>query len=82
MDKELNKKVYDYLFSKKEDIESVYGSPLIWERLDDKTACRIKDEISCNPLDTEDKTEVFEFLKSASDRMSVIFHNHILDFNN
>ena len=28
----------------------------------------------------EDKTELFEFLKSASDRMSVIFHNHILDY--
>ena len=25
------------------------GSPLIWERLDDKTACRIKDEIACQP---------------------------------
>ena len=82
MDKELNKSIFDYLFSKKETIEAEYGSPLIWERLSDKIACRIKDEIECHPFDVEDKTEIFEFLKSASDRMSVIFHNHILDYKN
>ena len=79
-DKNLNKSVFDYLFSKREVIEQEYGSSLIWERLSDKTTCRVKEEKECHPFDMEDKTEVFEFLKSASDRMSVIFHNHILDY--
>ena len=28
----------------------------------------------------EDKTEIFAFLKDASDKMSVIFHNYILEY--
>lgn len=30
--------------------------------------------------DLEDKTTVFEFMKESSDKMSVIIHNHILEF--
>lgn len=81
-DKEQNKQLFDYLYSRKDEIESEYGSPLIWERLDAKTACRIKDEIACQPLDADDKTEAFEFMKKAGDKMSTIFLKYILDFKN
>lgn len=79
-DKEQNKAVFDYLFSKKDEIESEYGMPLIWERLTDKIACRIKDEKEFHPFEVEDRTEVFKYMKEASDKMAVIFHNHILAF--
>ena len=79
-DKEQNEKVFDYLYERKDIIEEEYGAPLIWERLSDKIACRIKDEKEFHPFDMEDRTEVFSFLKETSDKMSVIFHNHILDF--
>ena len=79
-DKEQNKKVFDYLFSKRDEIEDEYGKPLIWERLTDKVTCRIKDEKEFHPFELEDRTEIFEFLKDASDKMSVIFHNRILDY--
>lgn len=79
-DKELNKKVFDYLFAKKDEIETEYGSQLIWERLTDKVTCRISDKIDYSCFDTEDRTEVFKFMKEASEKMAPIFHNYTIDF--
>ena len=79
-DKELNKKVFDHLYSKKEKIECEYGHELQWQRLDEKTACRIKDEREFKCFELKDKTELFRFLKDASNKMSVIFHNYILEY--
>lgn len=78
--KDTNKKVYDYLYSRKEEIELEYGHSLVWQRLTDKVTCRIKDEREFQCFDIEDKTELFAFLKDASDKMSIIFHNYILDY--
>ena len=78
--KDTNKKVYDYLYSRKDEIETEYGQELTWQRLTDKVTCRIKDEREFQCFDMDDKTEIFEFLKDASDKMSVIFHNYILDY--
>ena len=41
---------------------------LVWQRLTDKVTCRVKDEREYLCFDIEDKTEVFAFLKDASDR--------------
>ena len=75
-----NKKVYDYLYSRKDEIESEYRQTLTWQRLNDKITCSIKDEREFNCFEMEDKTEIFSFLKDASDKLSVIFHNYILDY--
>lgn len=37
-----NKKIFDQLNGKRTQIEQAFGNPLVWERLDDKRACRIK----------------------------------------
>lgn len=79
-DLEKNKKVFDYLYSKKGEIEIEYGQALEWQRLDGKTACRIKDEREFQCIDLEDKSELFVFMKEASDKMSIIFHNYILEY--
>jgi hypothetical protein len=42
--KEKNKRFFDQLFAEKDHIEGRFGGPLVWERLDDKVACRIKAE--------------------------------------
>lgn len=78
--KELNKRIFDYLYSRKDEIEKEYGLPFTWQRLTDKVTCRIKDEREFHCFDLDDRTEVFSFLKEASDRMSVIFHNYILEY--
>ena len=41
-DVEVNKHIFDTLNENKDKIEQVFGSPLSWERLDDKRASRIK----------------------------------------
>ena len=79
-DKEQNKEVFDFLYARKDTIEKEYGKELIWERISDKIACRIKDDMPCRPFEAQDKTPIFEFMKEASDKMSVIFHKHILEY--
>lgn len=39
---EENKEIFDELLNDKSEIERQFGGPLIWERLDEKKACRVK----------------------------------------
>jgi hypothetical protein len=41
-DKAKNEKMFDRLFQHKEEIESSFGAPLLWERLDEKRGCRVR----------------------------------------
>lgn len=40
--KDENKRIYDHIFSQKEIVEKSFGGTLLWERIDDKRACRIE----------------------------------------
>jgi len=41
-----NKRIYDELLSHKAEIEAVFGEPLLWQRLNEKIACRIAHEMT------------------------------------
>lgn len=54
-DKEINKKRFDFLFSRKDEIEKVFGKSLSWDRLDLKRACSIYYEFDWAGLGNKDK---------------------------
>lgn len=58
-----NNKIFDLLFCQKEAIENIYGSQLIWERLDNKKSSRIADRISdVDITNRDDWDKIKEFL--------------------
>ncbi|MGI6525122.1 MAG: DUF4268 domain-containing protein [Bdellovibrionota bacterium] len=65
-----NKDLFDDLFAHKDEIESKLGFPMIWERLDDKKASRIKYYISGFSLGKQDNYP--ELMSKIIDKVIVI----------
>ncbi len=42
---ELNKKIFDYLYARKEKIEEAFGKEIKWRRMDDQISSRIEYDI-------------------------------------
>lgn len=51
--KELNKKIFDYLYEKKGEIEEVFGNEINWKRMDNQVSSRIEYDMDCCGLDDE-----------------------------
>lgn len=61
--KEENKKVFDFFHEQKEKIESEFGKPLIWERMDDKVSSRVKYQLDgVNAYEKEEWPKINKFL--------------------
>ena len=41
----INQAIFDTLFARREECEATFGRPLIWERLDKRSASRIKHHV-------------------------------------
>ena len=52
---EENKIIFEELFKEKENIENIYGKALVWQSLEGKRACRIKDVVEGGYRDAEEK---------------------------
>jgi hypothetical protein len=64
-----NKQIFDLLELDKEAIEKDFGARLVWERLDNKRACRIKSEQPGNIYDQEQWSEMIAFMVDAMVRL-------------
>jgi hypothetical protein len=78
------KKTNSYSISftqKKESIETAFDKPLTWERLDDRSACRIKCEMPGNVFDPDQWPTLIEFMNDAMVRMEKTFKEPLADIN-
>ena len=77
-DKDENKQVFDGLEQKKHEIEKAFGSPLSWERLDDKRACRVRCIIKDGGLTDEPKWQhIQDAMIGAMERLVKAIKPHL-----
>jgi hypothetical protein len=80
-DKEENKFTFDLLHEKRDAIETACGRALVWERLDNRQASRIKSETEGNIFDREQWPTLIEFMTDAMARMETAFRDPLADVN-
>jgi len=72
------KKVFDLLYAARSEIESAFGEPLQWERLDEKNASRIQYEFNGSFQSSEDDwPEILDELIDCMDRFIVSIGPHL-----
>ncbi|MBZ5720762.1 MAG: DUF4268 domain-containing protein [Acidobacteriia bacterium] len=77
-EKDENKRIFDGLFEKKQEIEKSFCSALSWERLDDKRACRLRYTLKEGGLTDESKWQVIEdAMIGAMDRLVKAVKPHL-----
>ena len=81
--KEINKEIFDELYSQKEKIEDAFGGKLTWERMSEKVTSRIKSELSdVSYFEENDWEKMNKFLIDTSVRMERAFKEPIRKLNN
>jgi len=79
---EENKKIFDQLFALKDEIESAYGDVLLWERLDNRRACRISKKIDLGGYRDENKwDEISEAMIDTMIKFAKVIKPHIKNLN-
>jgi hypothetical protein len=82
-DKVINKEIFDFLFKHKSEIEQDFGKPLIWERMDDKVTCRIKNQLdNVSVFNKEDWPQMNKFLQASLEQMAKSFKEPIRKLSN
>lgn len=80
--KEENKWCFDFFHARKDQIEKEFGSPLTWERMDDKVTSRIKaqlDDVSIK--EREDWDQMISYMIDVAERMEKAFRNPVKQLN-
>ena len=71
--KEENKWLFDHLRERRENLEAAFSERLIWQRLDQKKACRIKTEIAGSLVDRDHWPKMIQYLVDRSARFEMTF---------
>jgi Domain of unknown function (DUF4268) len=72
-DKDENKAIFDDLYSQRSSIESTFGRSLIWERLENKRASRVKSEMAGDPFDDAQRPAIMSFMIDTMIRFEKCF---------
>jgi len=76
--KEENKKIYDYLYNNKEEIESNFGDNLEWERLSNKKMSRIAYRLEfVNIFNKDDWPIMMDFMSESMIRFDKVLKKYI-----
>ena len=76
-----NKFIFDKLFSQKEVLETAFGGPMEWERLNHRRACRIKCETKADMFRREDWPRMIKFMTDAMVRIDKAFREPLQKLN-
>jgi len=80
-EKEFNKKVYDYFYNLKDEIEETFGNKLYWEKLEDKKMSRISYRLNdVSIFHREDWDNMITFLTENMIKFDRTFKKHINNF--
>ena len=79
--KEENEFIFDWFLNRKDKIEAVFQGELVWERLGDKRACRVKSEIDGNIYEPEQWPEMIEFMTEAMVNLEKAFKEPLKQIN-
>lgn len=78
-EKEVNEKIFDLLYAKKDEIEKSFGASLVWERLDEKKSCKIGSRLEgVNIADIEDWQKIKDFQCDAMPRLDKALRSELL----
>lgn len=79
--KEENKRLFNYFFSKKDEITKVFGAELGWEPMEDNVTSRIRYQLDgVNAFNPEHTDRINKFLIDGTERMQKAFEKPILEF--
>lgn len=77
-----NKFIYDELIKHRKEVEDVFGSELVWERLDDIKTSRIKwEKTGLSIFDKDDWPDMSEFMINGMIRLGRAFQHPIKEVN-
>lgn len=80
-EKEFNKKVYEYFYEFKEEIEETFGDKLYWEKLEDKKMSRISYRLNdVSIFNREDWDNMITFLTDNMIKFDRTFKKYINNF--
>jgi len=76
-----NKFIFDELSRRRESLDASFENGLVWERLDDKKACRIKYEMAANYFDKENWKGMIDFMIGNYVKLVAAFREEIARIN-